>query len=333
LVKRLNRNLARASLLVVFFAYVPTAAAVSIEAYPQLNDLIEELVTEHGMKRNDLVAWLEDADIKERVLELMSRPAERLPWFKYRKLFVTDASVRAGAAFMTLHYDTLQRAFDEYGVPPEIIVAIIGVETRFGKVTGSLRVLDSLTTLSMEYPSRSKFFFKELREYLLLVGEEQLDPLKTKGSYAGAIGIPQFMPSSYRHYAVDFNANGRRDLVSDVEDAIGSVGNYLARHKWRRGEPIVSPIDGAMADDVSELVTGKLKASVPVAVLQERGVLGKEINPDWNVGVVELEREDGPEFRVGFHNFYVITRYNRSHSYAMAVFDLADGISREFGNN
>jgi membrane-bound lytic murein transglycosylase B len=223
----------------------------------------------------------------------------------------------------------LKRAYDDYGVSPEIIVAIIGIESRYGSNRGKLRVLDSLTTLALEYPRRSRFFSSELQHFLVLAGEAALDPMVARGSYAGAMGIPQFMPSSYRQYAVDFDDDGRRDLISSTDDAIGSVANYLKIHGWKTGEPVVDRLSGAQPVAVTERVTRGLKADVPVSVLLDSGVLLSLSQPsERKIGIIELDAAAGKEYRVGYHNFFVITRYNHSHSYAMSVFELAEQLAR-----
>ena len=231
---------------------------------------------------------------------------------------------------MKQHADILFRAEERFGVPAEIIVAIIGIETRYGKVLGSLRVLDSLVTLSVEYPRRSKFFSSELEHFMQLSAEQGLDPSSVRGSYAGAMGIPQFMPSSYRSYAVDFDGDGRADLLNSVADAIGSAANYLARHHWRPGEAIVTRVLNAPAA-LDAMVTRKLSPNSTIPAVQALDIAVSGDAED-KVGVMRFEGKLGADHRLGHHNFFVITRYNRSQNYAMSVFELAEQIASATGN-
>ena len=317
------------SVVCVLFMSLTPASAVDLTRYPQLLEMVDTLTSQHGLNRDQILGWLANAKINKKVLAAMKRPSERLPWYRYRKLFVTEKSIYGGAEFLEKHRATLKRAYDDYGVSPEIIVAIIGIESRYGSNRGKLRVLDSLTTLALEYPRRSRFFSSELQHFLVLAGEAALDPMVARGSYAGAMGIPQFMPSSYRQYAVDFDDDGRRDLISSTDDAIGSVANYLKIHGWKTGEPVVDRLPGAQPVAVTERVTRGLKADVPVSVLLDSGVLLSLSQPsERKIGIIELDAAAGKEYRVGYHNFFVITRYNHSHSYAMSVFELAEQLAR-----
>ena len=317
------------SVVCVLFMSLTPASAVDLTRYPQLLEMVDTLTSQHGLNRDQILGWLANAKINKKVLAAMKRPSERLPWYRYRKLFVTEKSIYGGAEFLEKHRATLKRAYDDYGVSPEIIVAIIGIESRYGSNRGKLRVLDSLTTLALEYPRRSRFFSSELQHFLILAGEAALDPMVARGSYAGAMGIPQFMPSSYRQYAVDYDDDGRRDLISSTDDAIGSVANYLKFHGWKTGEPVVDRLPGAQPVAVTERVTRGLKADVPVSVLLDSGVLLSLSQPsERKIGIIELDAAAGKEYRVGYHNFFVITRYNHSHSYAMSVFELAEQLAR-----
>jgi membrane-bound lytic murein transglycosylase B len=301
------------------------ALAVSLEKYPQLEEMAKRLDGVNGLTSAEVKNWFQDAKIETKIIDAMNRPAERLEWHRYRSLFVNAASVSGGVHFMKSHWDVLQRAQSKFGVPAEIIVAIIGVETRYGKILGNLRVLDSLVTLSVEYPRRSKFFSSELEHFLKLTAEQGLDPTVVKGSYAGAMGIPQFMPSSYRDYAVDFDGDGRADLINSVNDAIGSVANYLSRYGWRDQASIATSVTGR-PPGIEELVTKKLKANTSVQDLRALGIslAGGE---DEKVGVLRFDGESGADYRIGYHNFFVITRYNRSQNYAMSVFELSEQVA------
>ena len=306
----------------------PIAQAVSLEKYPQLIELAYRLAQEHNLDRTQLLEWFEQAQIKEKIINAMNRPAERLSWHRYRGLFVTEGSVGNGVKFAKRYRALLDRAEARFGIPIEVIVAIIGIETRYGKVTGNLRVLDSLATLALEYPRRSKFFSSELEHYMVLVRDNKLDPLVVKGSYAGAMGISQFMPSSYRRYAIDFDGDDRVDLLNSVADAIGSVANYLAEHRWRKGEPIALRISVEQSVQLESFVTRGLKPNTPLATLVQAGVKpGPGVDLNGNVGVMRFDQKNKVEYRLGYHNFFVITRYNRSQNYAMSVFELAEQIA------
>lgn len=276
-----------------------------------------------GYPESDVRRILAEARVLPEVLDAISRPAEAKPWHAYRPIFLTEPRIAKGVDFWKAERAALGRAEDIYGVPPEIIVAIIGVETLYGERVGRIRVLDSLVTLGFRYPRRSDFFLSELRHFLLLARDEGLDPLVVKGSYAGAMGVPQFISSSYRNYAVDFNGDGRKDLISSTVDAIGSVANYLNRHGWQRGGEIAvaAEIDG---DDYNELLALGTKPKLTMTELSRRGVraLG-EVDAESRAALIELEQKNGTELWLVLDNFYAITRYNHSELYAMAVTQLA----------
>lgn len=304
------------------------AQAVSVAEHPYLGDLVARLVAEHGLDRDQLIQTFEQVSLRPQVVEAMQRPAERLPWHRYRGLFITPAQIDNGAAFWDRHAGVLARAARETGVPAQIIVAVIGVETRYGTTLGSHPVLESLTTLTLQYPRRHKFFASQLENFLLLTHEESLDPLAVRGSYAGAIGIPQFMPSSYREYAVDYNGDGRADLVNQVDDAIGSVANYLSRFKWQAGQAVAVPIAPGKA--LPEELTNQRRPNTTLGALRARGIKVNSAAGDaTRVGVARLDGEDQTLYRVVFDNFYVIMRYNPSFLYAMAVHELASALKRE----
>ena len=304
--------------------------AVSLEKYPELTELAAELDGNLGLRKEKIESWFEGAEIKTKIIDAMNRPAERLDWHRYRSLFVNTASIEGGVKFLKENAAVLDEAEARYGIPAEIIVAIIGVETRYGKVLGNLRVLDSLVTLSVEYPRRSKFFSSQLAHFLKLTAEEGLDPTVVKGSYAGAMGIPQFMPSSYRDYAIDFDDDGRADLLNSVADAIGSVANYLSRFGWKAKTPIMVRISQPPSE-IENLVTRKLTANTPISEVRELEIeiLGPD---DGKVGVMKFDGKLGPDYRIGHHNFFVITRYNRSQNYAMSVYELAEKIAAASSN-
>lgn len=289
--------------------------------------LIDELVAQEGFDRAELVQVLAQAERKDKILEAIARPAEKTkPWFEYRKIFITGKREKAGLAFYEEHRETLVRAERETGVPAEIIVAIIGVETYYGRIRGSYRVLDALSTLAFDYPRRSEFFTKELKHYLILTRDQGLDPLGFTGSYAGAMGYGQFMPSSYREYAVDFDGDGVIDIWNNTVDAIGSVANYFKRHGWRTAEPVV--FAARATAEVPEEVFVKTRSDLkPVRTVAELAALGfttsRELDGQAMATAMKFELEEGYEYWLGLHNFYVITRYNHSAMYAMSVYQLS----------
>lgn len=311
------------------------AAESSYEAHPAAAAVIEELVAEENFDREQLVAILTEAKRQESILEAISRPAEKTKaWWEYRKIFVTDQRISEGVAFWEKHREILARAEAAYGVPASIIVAIIGVETYYGRIAGSYRVLDALSTLAFDYPRRSEFFTKELKHYLILTREQGFDPADMVGSYAGAMGYGQFMPSSYRSYAIDFDGDEVTDIWNNVEDAIGSVANYFARHGWRAGEPVVYRADARSDDLPADLFVQGRSGLVPersIAQFAEAGVTPRtELDPAALAIAMKFEVEDGLEYWLGLHNFYVITRYNHSSMYAMSVYQLSQALARQF---
>lgn len=308
---------------------IAPAHAVDVDAYPELASMIEQLVSENGLDRQRLDFWLTDARIEQDIIQVMQRPAERLPWHRYRLRFLTRSSIRNGGKFLARYSDVFRQAETRFGIPAEILVAIIGIETRYGKSIGRHRVLDSLTTLALEYPRRSSFFMAELKEFLRMSGDGIVNPLVAKGSYAGAIGIPQFMPSSYRHYAVDFDGDGQRDLIGSEADAIGSVAHYLNVHGWQAAEPVVERLEKSDGARAGNYTTRGLEVDVSLETLQQDGIRLTDKNfTGRKVGVIRLEQDGHEEFRVAYPNFFVLTRYNRSQVYAMAVFELAEQIAK-----
>lgn len=297
----------------------------------QIKQFVDRLVNTHGFDRRALQDTLGQAELRQDILDLIARPAEGKPWHEYRQIFLDNARIDRGVDFWNANVDALREASDRYGVPAEIIVAILGVETRYGGYTGRHRVLDALATLAFAYPKRSSFFTKELEHFLLLAREEGIEPTEPVGSYAGAMGTPQFMPSSFRSYAVDFDGDGKRDIWADNRDTVGSVANYFQRHGWRRGEPIatVARVDG---DQYQQVVN---KGRKPVVSLSDLRSVGVKVEPTWSdelpATLMELDGAHGPEHWVGLHNFYVITRYNHSVLYALAVYQLSQEIIAERG--
>ena len=297
---------------------------------PEIVAFINEVTQRDGLKRRDVKRLLKEARPQPKIIDMMNRPIEKVsPWWEYREHFVNPERVGDGAQFWAEHRAALERVASAYQVPPEYLVAILGVETRYGRVTGHYRVLDALATLAFDYPPRHSYFEGELAQFMVLARENHLDPLTTTGSYAGAMGAPQFMPSAYRRYAVSAGNDQRRDLWSDWDDILASVANYLRENGWRPGEPVLAEtrLDPAATFHVEP---HNLVPNETVDTLGAHGVkVELEVPPDTPALLILAEQPDGPAYRVGFHNFYVLTRYNTSARYAMAVHDLAQAIVQQ----
>ena len=298
-------------------------------ARPEVSAFIDEMAHKYSLHRRPLRKLLRAAQAQPAILEAMQRPAEKAkPWYEYRPIFLTERRIDEGTSFWVAHRAELDRASVASGVPPEYIAAILGVETYYGRLTGSYRVLDALATLAFDYPPRSEFFRDELTQFILLARDLRLDPLAIRGSYAGAMGAPQFMPSSYRRYAVDAAADGRIDLWSNWPDVCASVGNYLSKQGWNPGEPVLSE---ASVDpgDAAGLDGRTLALSDTVESLRAKGVkFDSPLPPEAPAMLIAVDEPDGTHWRVGYNNFFVITRYNRSALYAMAVHELAGAVRR-----
>lgn len=290
----------------------------------EVRQYIADISEEHQLDPYRLANLFAAVGPKQSILDAIAKPAEKaLTWAQYRPIFIKQKRVNDGRAFMKKYAEELARAEATFGVPANIITAIIGVETFYGKVTGKHAVLRALATLGFDYPPRAKFFKSELTAFLILSQEENWDPLTVKGSYAGAMGWPQFISSSYREYAIDFDQDGATDLFDSVPDAIGSVANYLKRHGWKANAPIVEPLllSAANAKATKKLIRKSLK---PVVSPKTLANLGHEVNQDAPVSVMVMNGKTGEETWVGYTNFYVITRYNHSALYALAVFQLSE---------
>lgn len=315
--------------IALFLVMAPAGHAVDVDR-PDIDAFIESMVSEHEFNRDDLVRILGQAEVKESILEQIKKPAEKtLTWAEYRPIFMTAERIQAGADFWRENRASLDSISSSTGVPSEIIVGIIGVETYYGRITGGHRVLDALATLAFYYPPRAKFFRHELEEFLLLVREEEMQATDPFGSYAGAMGRPQFMPSSYRAYAVDSTGDGKRDIWNNWTDVAGSVANYFVRHGWTPGEEVTtqatlsSRFSGPAPDNT-------LSARETVRSLSQSGVMfSTDLSSDSKGQLVTLEGANGTEHWIGFHNFFVITRYNHSVMYALAVHQLGQEIALE----
>jgi membrane-bound lytic murein transglycosylase B len=309
------------------------AAAIDVRR-PEVKEFIAHMADTSSFKKRQLKKLLKAAQSQPAIIEAMDKPAEKAkPWFEYRPIFVTEKRIREGTDFWIAHRQALDQASVRSGVAPEYLAAILGVETFYGRLTGSYRVLDALVTLAFDYPARAKFFRDELEQFLLLTRDLNLDPLKVKGSYAGAMGAPQFMPSNYRRYAVDADADGRIDLWGNWPDVCASVGNYLKEHGWNAGEPVLSEASVA-AEKAADLDGRKLALSETVGSLRTKGVsFDSPLAEDSPALLIAADEADGVHWRVGYNNFYVITRYNHSALYAMAVFELAAAVKQRVLSN
>ncbi len=322
--------------VVAVISLVGLAAGTMTTGYrdhPEARALIERMVEEHDFDREALEAVFAGAERKQGIIDAISRPAERvLPWHEYRDIFIQEKRIDLGAEFWRRHADTLARAERTFGVDPAIIVAIIGVETYYGRIRGGYRVIDALSTLAFDYPPRSPFFTRELENFLLLAREQEREPHSLVGSYAGAMGYGQFMPSSYRHYAVDFDDDGKIDIWDNPVDAIGSVANYFAEHGWQRDQPVLVPAEGR-GDYNEELLNKLQRPEHTLAELEQEGFVAvADQDPETPAVPLRLEMEEGWAYYLAFDNFYVITRYNHSHRYAMAVYELSELIRERVGH-
>ena len=315
-------------LIILTLLTTPLFTVNVLASHPGQEEFILQAVNELGMDAQQIENLLSEAQYQQSIIDAISRPAEGKPWHEYRPIFLTEKRIRQGVEFWQQNQETITAASNKFGVEEAIIVAIIGVETSYGRITGSYRVLDALATLGFYYPKRAAFFAGELLHFFQLADEEGLPVLEVLGSYAGAMGLGQFIPSSYRAYAVDFDGDGRRDLWSSVDDAIGSVANYFHQHTWRAGEKIVLP--AVRHKDAKTLPDMGRSPETTTGELASMGYLTPSAPaPDTPVSLLELEQKNGPEYWLTLHNFYVITRYNRSPLYAMAVYQLSREIESE----
>jgi membrane-bound lytic murein transglycosylase B len=327
---RLSRALLAAWLMFIGGSFSTLAQApAKVRLKPEVEKFITQMVQQHQMDEAALRQMFSQLKSNDGVMKAINAPATSKPWYEFKNIFVTPTRTSGGVDFWNQNEEQLRRAREIYGVPEEIIVAIIGVETIYGKRTGSFRVVDALYTLGFEMPERASYFRGEFEQFLLLTRENGLDPLTVKGSFAGAIGMPQFMPTSYRRFAVDFDSDGKINLWENVPDIIGSVANYLHFFGWVAGQPVVLPARTS-GTDYKDIVEKGYKPHLTLAQMLPKGVEPTEqSDADLVAGLFALELEQGPDYWLAFNNFYVITRYNRSKNYAMAVYQLASAIARE----
>jgi membrane-bound lytic murein transglycosylase B len=315
--------------MLLCFSALGNAAGFDVSR-EDIQKFVGTMVQRHRFDREEITALLGSAQQQPKILEAIQRPAERtLTWWEYRQRFITPERIEGGVQVWRQNAEDLARISAQSGVPAEYLIAITGVETFYGRNTGRYRVLDSLATLGFDYPPRGEFFRKELEQFLMMSREEQLDPGEPLGSYAGAMGIAQFMPSSFRRFAVDGSGDGHRNLWEEGADVFASVGNYLREHGWRAGQSVLADADIEMpADDPAN---AKLAMTESVASLKERGYRFETSLPEQaKAMLVPAQQQDAVQWRIGFQNFYAITRYNRSALYAMAVHELAQEIAARF---
>ncbi|WP_411727627.1 lytic murein transglycosylase B [Methyloglobulus sp.] len=315
-------------LIIICHYFIILSCAGSIKDQETVDGFIEQMVATHQFNDAELTDLFNKVQLNEDIIKRISKPSEGLPWYKYRKIFLKEPRIKAGVQFWRENDGTLAAVEKETGVPAEIIVAIIGVETLYGQHTGHYRVIDALSTLAFAYPPRSQFFRSELEHFLLLCREEHIDPLNPTGSYAGAMGMPQFMPSSYRHYAVDFNKDRHRDIWHDPSDVIASIANYFVKHGWQKNQSVIFQIlDKShksvksfpfLKGDLSLLTSNSINPKISTPLLSTN-----------KAKIIAFEQENGEELWAALDNFYVITRYNHSPLYAMAVFQLSLAISNQ----
>jgi len=310
-------------------AKAQTATEEPSKLRPEIEKFIAYMAQMHGFSTRDLRVLFSKVQPNQDVTRAMAAPSTAKPWYEFKPLFVDQARIAGGVKFWNDNGEVLAQARSEFGVPEAIIVALIGIETRYGRNTGGFRVMDTLTTLAFDWPSRRDFFRHELEQFLLLAREQGWDPLAIKGSFAGALGMPQFMPGSYRRYAIDYNKDGQIDLWRNAADVIGSVASYLKEYGWKDGEPVVAParVD---ATDPQALLDQGLKPSLTLDEWRTRGADSTLVLPDSLVACVfSIDLAGGPEFWFGFDNFYALLQYNRSRNYAMAIVELAREITLE----
>ncbi|MDD1622398.1 MAG: lytic murein transglycosylase B [Methylococcaceae bacterium] len=313
--------------LFIFLLITVQSVSAAIAETDSFKGFVKHMVKAHHFKDKELRKLFKAVEIQQAILEAISKPAEAKPWFQYREIFMTEARIAGGVQFWLDNEKALKAVERQYGVPAEIIVAIIGVETRYGAHPGKYRVIDALSTLGFAYPPRSEFFVKELENFLLLAREEHLDPLQPVGSYAGAMGLPQFMPSSFRTFAADFDRDHKRDIWKNSADAIASVANYFAHHHWRAGAPVAFPVT-AKGEAYRQALGAGVKPDTAVAKLRALQIdLPSQLAGSETVKLLSYQQPAGEDLWIGLHNFYVITRYNHSPLYAMAVYQLSQAIA------
>jgi len=310
------------------------AYAANLANEADVQKFINEMVKEHGFKKNELNTLFSQVKVKQKILDAISRPAEKSkPWHEYRKIFLTQKRIENGVKFWQENIDIINYAEKVYGVAPQIMVAIIGVETYYGRLQGSYRVMDALSTLAFKYPKRSKFFRSELKHFLIMSQEQNFDPLIKTGSYAGAMGMGQFIPSSFQSYAIDFDGDGEKNIWTNNSDAIGSVANYFKRHGWKKDQPVTDQLKLNKENTISmdDACKRSCKPKLTVADFKDKGLQGKtSVNDQSPAILLILKQKNSKEYWLGYNNFYVISRYNHSTLYSMAVYQLSQEIKQAY---
>ncbi len=309
---------------IVLICLLVTTVQAKNEITVSQDEFIAQMAKRHDFDLDSLTKVLKQTIVSQTILNAISRPAEKkLTWHKYRKIFIQEKRIRQGVAFMQNNQTKLTEAEKKFGVPAEIITAIIGVETFYGRIAGSYRVVDALNTLAFHYPKRADFFRSEFEQFLLLAREQGFDPLSLKGSYAGAMGLPQFISSSYRHYAIDFDGDETIDIWNNPSDAIGSVANYFVEHGWQKGKPVTAKVE-VEGNNFKQALDGGLEPDINKTDLERLGIKSTSTyEKNEKLKLFEFELENENEYWLAHKNFYVITRYNHSSLYAMAVYRLA----------
>jgi len=305
-------------------------APAAYSAVPEskvFNNFIKHMVHKHGFDEYSLRKRFKSVEIQQSILETIAKPAESKPWFEYREIFMTENRISGGVQFWLENEHILEALEHKYKIPQEVMIAILGVESNYGEQNGKYRVIDALSTLAFAYPPRSKYFQKELESYLLLSRKEHLDPMKIMGSYAGATGLPQFMPSSYQSYPVDFNHDHKRDIWKNNADALASIANYFAKNHWQPGAGIAFPVK-AKGDAYRQVMNTELKPDITITELRNLQIeVPAQLANSEKVKLLNFQQPGGEDLWVTLHNFYVITRYNQSPLYAMAVYQLSQAIA------
>jgi membrane-bound lytic murein transglycosylase B len=315
-------------LLISCNCFVILSCASTINYQEKVDSFTNEMVIKHHFNGSELTDTFNKVEIKNDIIKKISKPSEGLPWYKYRKIFLKEPRIKAGVEFWHQNAETLAAVEKQTGVPAAIIVAIIGVETQYGQHTGHYRVIDALSTLAFAYPPRSQFFRTELEQFLLICKQQQIDPLAPTGSYAGAMGMPQFMPSSYLTYAIDYNKDNLIDIWQDPNDVIASIANYFAKHGWQTGQPVAFKIRDGVQNSIQPAPFLKENLSFIESNGKNPNISKPLLSPK-KAKIIAFEQENGEELWATLNNFYVITRYNHSPLYAMAVFQLSLAISNQ----
>ena len=316
------------------FIFTGNSSAADLGKDPVVQVFINEMVNKHHFKRSELETLFSQVKIKQKILDAISRPAEKSKaWHEYRKIFLTPKRINKGVQFWQDNSDIIDYAEKTYGVAPEIMVAIIGVETYYGRRQGTYRVMDALSTLAFKYPKRSKFFRSELKHFLIMSQEQNFDPLSKSGSYAGAMGMGQFIPSSFQSYAIDFDGDGKKDIWKNNADAIGSVANYFKRHGWKKDQPVTDQLQLSKKNTLSkeDSCRRSCKPKLSIADFKQKGLQGKTSVDDKTPAILLiLKQQTAKEYWLGYNNFYAISRYNHSTLYSMAVYQLSQEIKQAY---